>query len=328
MFNSARLKLTAWYLLIITLISASFSVAIYRVLTQEIDRIVHAQQLRLLRSDPFFIIDPDVIAESKRHLQYVLVLINLGIICSSAVAGYFLAGRTLQPIKEMVDDQNQFISDASHELRTPLTALKSEIEVNLRDRDLSLDTAKDLLKSNLEEVNNLQVMTDDLIKLSRFQGSGPDLEYTLLSLQEVVEEAIKKVSRQAAAKSVTISNLVRDYSFEANRSTIIELWIIFLDNAIKYSPDNSKITLNSKKDDGHIQVQISDQGVGIPKDEQQRIFDRFYRSDKSRTKSDAKGYGLGLSIAKQIVDRHLGTITVRSRPNSGTTFTVRLPVKH
>src|SRR3989344_858512 len=176
MFQSARIKLTIWYTLIIMLISLSFSLAIYKVLGSELDRLDRTQRLRIERGlpeRPFltpstdldqriprrFFLDPELLKETRERLGLILALINLVILAISAASGYFLSGRTLKPIKEMVEEQNRFITDASHELRTPLTTLKTEIEVNLRNKKLSVEEAKAILKSNLEEVNNLQVLS-------------------------------------------------------------------------------------------------------------------------------------------------------------------------
>lgn len=175
MFRSARLKLTAWYLLIIMLISVSFSIGIYNVQIRELERFRRVQPIRAEDLTPngirsrVFVIDQTLIDEAEDNLQFTLIIINVGILILAGYSGYFLAGRTLTPIREMVDEQNRFITDASHELRTPITSLRSEIEVTLRDKNLNLKEARELLKSNLEEVNNLQYLSDNLIKLSQNQ---------------------------------------------------------------------------------------------------------------------------------------------------------------
>lgn len=345
MFNSARIKLTVWYLFIIMLISLFFSAAIYRVLTSELDRIARVQRLRIENQLPFtpgffplpnpredlrrsLIMDPDLINETKSHIITILAIINLAILGASTTAGYFLAGRTLKPIKEMVDEQNRFITDASHELRTPLTSLKSEIEVNLRSDKLTLPEARTLLVSNLEEVNNLQNLSDKLIKLAQFQTNENGLFIVSVQIFSVVSDAIKKVKPMAKNKNIAIVNKVKNCRLEGDKQALTELFVIFLDNAIKYSPKGSRINLTGQKTDGHIAVNIADQGIGINPNEIPNLFNRFYRADKSRTKSDSSGYGLGLSIAKQIIDRHHGSITVKSVPGKGSTFTVSLPVAH
>jgi len=345
MFRSARIKLTAWYVLIIMLVSISFSVAMYRVLASELNRVETMHRLRIERRLPerswdippsddkyelpvSFMLDPNLIEEAKNRLKVMLAVINFAIFGASAAAGYFLAGKTLAPIKEMVDEQCRFITDASHELRTPLTALKSEIEVHLRDKKLTLSQAKKLLASNLEEVNNLQILSDDLIKLTQYQKGNNGLMVSSLSLAEVVDEAVRKVTSLAKKKKIEIVNRVGDFSFAGNRPTLVEMLIIFLDNAIKYSPERSKVNLNSEKTDSQILIHIADQGIGIDAQDIAHLFDRFYRADKSRAKYDLPGYGLGLAIAKQIIERHHGLIKVRSIPNKGTTFTIQIPVKH
>ncbi len=344
MFNIARVRLTIWYSLIIMLISISFSVAMYRILASELDRVARIQRTRVEYVFPGYQVgpqgdfqpgsvnvlyfDPDLIAETKNRLATILAGINLLILGASAAAGYFLAGRTLQPIKEMVDEQNHFITDASHELRTPLTAMKSEIEVNLRDSELNLAGAKNLLKSNLEEVNNLQSLSDNLIELTQFKkGVNGTINFEDVSLKLVADEAVKKVASLAKDKNIAIKSKVRDLRLEGNKQTLTELLVIFLDNAIKYSQSHSTISLTAERDDGLAVIKIADQGIGISREDIPHIFDRFYRADKSRTKVDVPGYGLGLSIAKQIADKHGGTIRVQSAPLEGTTFTIQLPIR-
>lgn len=344
MFEAARLKLTAWYLLIIMLISISFSVAIYQVLTSELNRVERIQRIRQQRelslndtdnipadfSQRIFrqpIIDPELLEETKNRLILILFMINAGILGISALSGYFLAGRTLKPIKNMVDEQNRFITDSSHELRTPLTSLKSEIEVNLRDKNLNLNQAKKLLESNLEEVNNLQYLSDNLIKLAQYEKANGIILLEEIALKQIVSDAIKKVANLAKNKNIQIKEKTHEYTLFANSQSLTELFVILLDNAIKYSLKNSKITLNSKKTDNNVFIEVIDQGMGVEAKDLPHLFDRFYRSDKSRTKSNEIGFGLGLSIAKQIVEKHHGSIKVESEAKKGSVFIVQLPVK-
>lgn len=338
MFHTARLKLTAWYLLIIMLISISFSVAIYRSLTAELGRLARVEELRQERRLPQLFIgappnelppallDPDVIAETNQRLILRLLGINILILVGSSVAGYFLAGKTLKPIGEMMEEQNRFITDASHELRTPLTSLKSEIEVNLRNKNITIEDTKRLLQSNLEEVNNLQVLSDGLIKLTQYQKEHNGLPMGTVSLKSVSQEAIRKISAAAKTKNINIVSAVQPATLTGNQPALTELFVIFLDNAVKYSKKQKTIRMGSKRTDGHIRIEIADEGIGIDQKDIPHLFDRFYRADKSRTKSDVNGYGLGLSIAKQIIEQHHGSVAVESSINHGTTFTITLPV--
>lgn len=337
MFQSARLKLTAWYLMIIMLISVLFSLAIYNFLSNELARIEHAQQRRVeLRMSPFGpgffqeitppAIDPAEFEEARHRILFTLLMINLGILAFSGAAGYFLAGRTLKPIQDMVDDQNLFITDASHELRTPITALKSEIEVYLRGKHQSIKDANKLLESNLEEVNNLQILSDYLIQLAQYEKYSSNTHLDKVALSDVIQAAGKKLHTAAKQKSIKIETVIKDCFLLADKERLIQLFGIFLDNAIKYSPENSAITISSKLVDHSVLVNIKDEGMGIDKRDIPHIFDRFYRADSSRTKQNVSGYGLGLSIAKKIIDSYHGSVIVNSDPGKGTVFTVQLPV--
>ncbi len=269
----------------------------------------------------------EVLEEAKYRILFVLILINLGILGLSGIAGYLLAGLTLKPIKNMVDEQNRFITDASHELRTPLTSLRSEIEVNLRDKKLTLAESRKLLESNLEEVNNLQYLSDNLIKLAQTHKPN-SVKFETVQIVKIANEALRKVEKLAKKKSITIEKEVEDISIQADKQSITELLVILLDNAIKYSDENKKINFEAKKSGGNVLIQVKDQGIGIDKNDLPFLFDRFYRADQARTKQDADGFGLGLSIAKEIVTKHKGSISVKSISGSGTVFTIKLPIKH
>ena len=336
MFHSARLKLTAYYLLIIMTISFLFSAFIYRQLTDEFDRILRTEKSRLERQIQLdSIINPDnvprivyfnpeVIEESKKRILWMLLIVNAGILTISAAAGYFLAGRTLKPISEMVDQQDQFITDSSHELKTPLTAMKTQIEVTLRDKNLSLKEAKNMLQSSLEEVNGLQHLSESLMKLSQNAHYNGDAKMPV-SVKDEIDLAIKKVRPLSLSKQIKIDFKVREFFIKGEKHTLKELVTILLDNAIKYSDQKTLIEIKTLSSNGNVIIQVKDQGIGIAEEDIPHLFDRFFRSDKSRSKNDTDGFGLGLSIAKKIVSNLHGKIEVRSKENQGSTFTVTLP---
>jgi two-component system, OmpR family, sensor histidine kinase CiaH len=345
MFHSARLQLTACYLVIIMLISVAFSFTIYRVLMAELDRVERLQRVRIelhtiegseLAPDMLppparmgvarpVIIDPAIMADTKRRLIIFLAGINVSILLTSGAAGYFLAGLTLQPIALMVANQKRFVSDASHELRTPLTAMKAETEVNLRDPHLTLTAAKQLLSSNIEEIDRLQLLTDNLLQLTQLENDHT-LPKTVIALSKLWPPAQKSVAKVAQAKAVTLHFTKTNARVLGNASLLTELLVILLDNAIKYSPTGTTVELTSRVTDGHVRIEVADQGCGISAADLPHIFDRFYRSDLARSKNDAFGYGLGLAIAQQIVELHKGTINAFSEPGKGTRFVVQLPV--
>ncbi len=328
--SSARITLTGWYLLIIMLISVLFSVVVYTLASHEIRRVIRIQEFRVEHGggiDRLQSLSPSDFKDAKARLRTTLVLINLGILVLAGGAGYFLAGRTLRPIEQMVDEQSRFISDASHELRTPLTAIKAEMEVMLRDQNLTLKGAKTSVTSNLEEVNNLVSLSNNLLELSTYQHPNGDFIRDPIPLLAVVVEAFKKVAPLAKHKHITIINKVKDATLLGDKEQLIELFVIFLDNAIKYSSQKTTITILSEKIDHSEKISITDEGIGIEENDIPHIFDRFFRADESRSKARVAGYGLGLSIAKKIIEDHKGSFAVESTAGKGTTFTIHLPLK-
>ncbi|HSX57870.1 MAG TPA: HAMP domain-containing sensor histidine kinase [Candidatus Saccharimonadales bacterium] len=329
MFRSARLKLTLWYLAIIMAVSVVFSLIIYQIQIGEADRLLQRQssiseRFGLLRPGiSIKIYEPDILEEARARLRLSLFVINLGVLVAAGGAAYFLAGRTLRPIEDVVEDQKRFVADASHELRTPLTTMKTELEVNLRDKKI-IGEAKKALESNLEEVNKLSYLSDKLLRLSNYADSG-ELSTSEISLKETLEEAIEKVSAFAKSRETTIEKKLVDTKLVGDKASLVEAFGTILENAIKYSPKKSKVIVTSKVETKNAVVKIADFGVGIAEIDKGRIFDRFYRADQSRSKEKASGFGLGLSIAKAVVDKHKGEIKVDSKIDQGTTFTISLP---
>lgn len=341
MFNATRLKLTGWYLLIIMVISISFSAVIYQVLTLEVDRLLDRQRNRLeqqfnnpelfplgMRTGRFAmtLIDPELVTEMKNRLIFNLAFINGLILVGAGGLGYVLAGKTLRPIKIMIDEQNRFIADASHELRTPITSLKTTLEVSLRDDKLSLKEARATLKSNLEDVNRLQTLSNALLELAQYQQQRPTKVREKTALIPVIKDAVKVIKPLAGSKSIRLTTELVEGAVLISVKELADVLIILLDNAIKYSPEKTTIHIKSFKHDGMMQVAIADQGIGISSTDLPHIFDRFYQADTSRCAEITKGYGLGLAIAKQTVERNQGSISVTSVVEKGTTFTLRLRI--
>lgn len=325
-----------WYVLITMIVSMCFSVFIYVNVTKEFRRFDKFQQY--MKEHPEEIPPPpprfrvmikfnsDFEREARQRILMTLIGVNLVILGLAGIGGYLLAGMSLQPIKVMIDEQYRFITDASHELRTPLTVLKSEIEVNLRDQNMTLAEARSVLESNLEEVNNLQLLTDNLLELASYQQKSMQESFKKIKVKEIVASAIKTVHKGAIQKDITIKNETGEESVTGNEISLSRLCVILLDNAIKYSPEKSIVSITAHRTDGHVKIKVADQGAGIEGKDIPYIFHRFYRSDTARSKAEASGYGLGLSIAKKIVDNHNGSIKVESEKEKGTTFVVSLPI--
>jgi signal transduction histidine kinase len=341
MFKTARIQLTARYLIIIMAISIAFSIVIFKGATQEIDRIEQIQQTRFERriQDEEFI-PPEIRAElhlssyqdtlleeeTKQRILIFLGLINLGILIVSGGLGYYLAGKTLSPIQAMMDDQNRFISDASHELRTPLTALKTMMEVSLRDKNLTLAQAKELISDNITEVDKLHLLSDHLLALAQYKKTSGNASFTKVDFTQTVEHAIKKMQLLAQTKEIKIvSKLSNQLSVNGDPYALERLCMIILDNAVKYSPEKETITLILNRSHKQVVFLVSDHGIGIAENDIPHIFNRFFRTSTARTKTGEGGFGLGLAIAQEIVKMHSGTIELQSILNKGTTVRVTIP---
>ena len=332
-FESTYLKLTFFYVLIVMAISLIFSISIFRISSREVRQGLgrQAKVLRDLPAESFMNhqlpdleqIRLDQIEQIQGQLKLNLLYFNLLILVISTILSYFLAQRTLKPIEEAMEDQNRFTADASHELRTPLTAMRSEIEVALRDKQISLADAKALLTSNLEEIEKLETLSSSLLKLARHQEGVKEAELKLISLEDALAEAYQKVEPLATNKEITFENSLKNHQIMGDHQSLTELFVILLENAIKYSPKKStiKIVMNQEKHFGT--VEIIDQGIGIKSSDLPYIFNRFFRSDLSRNKEKVDGYGLGLSIAKRIVEAHGGELEAESKIGKGTTFIFR-----
>lgn len=337
MFHSVRIKLTLWYLAISMTVSLLFSVAIYSGVNAEFQRFERLQEILQERAEsglPIYIphnvprsmLDPDMIAQARSRLLTSLGIINLVIIAAAGAAGYFLAGRTLRPIRDMVEEQQRFISDASHELRTPITSLRSEIEVNLRNPKLTVAGARTLLASNLEEAIRLQTLSDRLLELTHYENSSLHQNNEEFQLKDATDEAIHNVRPLAKQNNIILRNTVKDTTIGGTRERIIELFVILLDNAIKYSPAKETVSLSSVTTDHHVRITVTDHGIGIEEKDIPHVFERFFRADSARSHTKSSGYGLGLAIAQKIIQRHNGSIGVKSAVGKGTTITVTLPV--
>lgn len=320
-------------------ISITFSLVIYQLNYRELSsRLESLQQvivdgwfysvpgsniLQQLGSGPGSIIFNES-QKASGQMALSLLYINVGIFVAGGLGSYFLARRTLRPVSEAHDAQSRFTSDASHELRTPLAAMKAELEVSLRDASLTMEEARELLESNLEEVDKLIQLSEMLLHLSRLDHDK--LEVTSIDIVPLVHSVVKQFG--TPARRVTIQTRKKAV-VRGNEPAIRELIGILIENALKYSPKKSKIGVRVFEQRGMIGFEITNSGEPIPEDKLDKLFERFFRLEGSRTggghsASSPKGYGLGLSIAKKIVDLHHGTISAKSSA-SQTIFTFLLP---
>ena len=225
-------------------------------------------------------------------------------------------------------ERRLFVSNVSHELRTPLTSVKSYLEA-LDEGALSEPVAPDFIKVSLDETNRMMRMVTDLLHLSRIDNATSHLDVELINFTAFITFILNRFDQIRGQDEEKKYELVRDYPItsvwiEIDTDKMTQVIDNILNNAIKYSPDGGKITVTMKTTDDQMILSISDQGLGIPKQDLPRIFDRFYRVDRARSRAQG-GTGLGLSIAKEIIKQHNGFIWAKSIYGKGSTFTIVLP---
>ena len=225
-------------------------------------------------------------------------------------------------------ERRLFVSNVSHELRTPLTSVKSYLEA-LDEGALYEPVAPDFIKVSLDETNRMMRMVTDLLHLSRIDNATSHLDVELINFTAFITFILNRFDKIRAQDEEKKYELVRDYPItsvwiEIDTDKMTQVIDNILNNAIKYSPDGGKITVSMKTTDDQMILSISDQGLGIPKEDLPKIFDRFYRVDKARSRAQG-GTGLGLAIAKEIIKQHNGFIWAKSEYGKGSTFTIVLP---
>lgn len=323
-FSSATVRLTGWYLLILMALSLIFSGIVYNIAANELHKPAGPNQAQAAFSygllNDFEDWRQTREREGKTRLVTSLVVFNAAVIATGGLVSYYLAKRTLQPIEEALEAQTRFSSDAAHELRTPLAVMQSEIEIGLRGAKVTAKEQREMLESTLDEVERLRLLTDRLLLLSNFKS----VEVTPTVLDEVATDAINRIIPLAQAKHIGIESTVGKQKAIANPEVLTDTLVVLLDNAIKYSPRKSTVTIAAREQGKHILLDVADTGHGIDEKDIPHVFDRFYRADTSRSKSHVEGHGLGLSIAKRSVEAMGGTIAVSSEVNKGTTFIIRL----
>jgi len=334
MFRAATVRLTLLYLGIIAVICLFFSVNLYRLSMRELNSSVSRQE-NFLRSAPRLrgLVDwndlrssrQSQLEEGRQRIIAGLINVNAIFIMLGGVGSYFLARRTIRPIQQAHDAQSNFAADASHALRTPLATMRAEIEVALRDKNLSLAEARELLKSNLEELTKLTSLSEGLLRLTKTDGEEKIWQETV-SLGPVIEKAIERVRPLADQKKITVTtHLPNNFTTRGDAVSLVELFFTLIDNAVKYSPDGRPVNITVTGTGKSWEISITDHGLGIGADEIPHIFERFYRAKSSKSNGKVEGYGLGLAVARNIARLHRGDVTARSCPGKGSTFVVVLP---
>jgi signal transduction histidine kinase len=244
----------------------------------------------------------------------------------SVGGGYWLAGRALRPIKTAMDKQHEFVADASHELRTPLALIRANAEILKREAGKPVSANLESVDDIINETDRLANLVGQMLTLARADTGAAAAEMAPVDLAALAQDTAREMRLLATQKDITIDAQTPGAAIvEGDELRLRELLTILIDNSLKYSDAGGRVDVNVSGEHGKAVVRVSDTGRGIPKEALPRIFDRFYRADKARSR-ELGGSGLGLAIARWIAETHKGSIQIDSEVGRGTTVTVELPL--
>lgn len=264
--------------------------------------------------------------QALRRLLLVLIAGGAAGLAMASVGGYALAGIALRPIRAAMDSQRSFVADASHDLRTPLAIVRANAELLKRHELQPVSENHEALDDIIGESDRLGKMVAQMLTLARADAGETVLSMSEVALDEVVDEAARSMRLLADERGVSLeTRLNGPVRLRGDAERLRDLTVILTDNAIKYTGAGGNVRLEVGSMGGKALLRVSDTGRGIPAEALPRIFDRFFRVDKARSR-ESGGTGLGLSIARWIVEAHKGSIRAESEPGKGTTVTVELPM--
>lgn len=256
----------------------------------------------------------------------MLLAIALGFLLS-LVTGYFIAGNSMKPVEVSMQQQKSFIADASHELRTPITIMRTNLDVARSCPDDPVSEQMEWIDSAYRETEHMQLLVDNLLQIAKSDAGSDDLSMQQFFAYRLCRDVRDRFVPIADRKGIRLwfdDKAADSVILTADYNKMVQLLSIVLDNAIKYSSPGQDIRMSLKRAGQKAVIAVEDHGIGIDKSELENIFNRFYRTDKARSRKEG-GSGLGLAIAKQITEAHGGTITADSVKGRGTTITITLP---
>jgi len=323
-FKKATILLTLYYTAGVFIILAIFNIMVYGLFTNNIKTLEHENKERLtgIEIEDDFEFEENNILEIKDDLLNILLISDAIIIIFALIMAYNSSKKTLSPLEVAYKKQTRFVADAAHELRTPLAVIKAGSEVILR-KNRTEDEYIKFIEESKEEINRLTNLSNDLLFLAQ-NNKKKEILFSEFSFSEICKKQINTMRAYADSKKIKINELIDDdLMIKGNKDNLIRLIINLIKNAIDYNKENGEITISLKKINNKIILSVTDTGIGIKKEDQSLIFNRFYKADNSRTQNSS-GTGLGLAIIKEIIEEHDGAIKVDSIYNEGTTFTITL----
>lgn len=259
------------------------------------------------------------------RLLLSLAIIGFATLGLVFVSSLFLADKALIPIKAAWEKQKNFIADASHELRTPLAIIMTSLELVMDNKDETVESQMKWLENIQSENKRMTDLVNQLIFLARTDSNQEKLERKPFYIDEALGVTVASLELMAEKKNIEIhSSLPENITFSGDEGRIRQLFVILIDNAIKYTPDGGEINVSLEVNSSELIIKVKDTGEGIPQEHLDKLFERFYRVDKARSRENG-GVGLGLAIAHWIVKAHDGSIDVKSTEGKGSTFIITFP---
>ena len=238
----------------------------------------------------------------------------------------YLTNKTIKPIKETFEKQKQFIADASHELKTPLAIIRTNTSLVLSNKGATVESQSKWLNYINNQIGRMTELLDEMLSLAKLDTNRELQEFKDFDLSKLLNSILLTFEAVIFENRIELeSNISENVSLKGDKESIIKVVIILLDNAIKYTNKSGKINVNLQQEKNKIKLKIKNTGEGIKKEDLEKIFERFYRVDSSRAR-ETGGYGLGLSIAKSIVDSHKGKIYAESNIGKDTTFIIEFNI--
>ena len=289
----------------------------YRLITEKVDNNFYPDAKYLVIA-----INTTQLEEAtERYVKLIVIMMSFFWLLSIA-ASLYLAKWSRRPIQESLEKQKAFVENASHELRTPLAVIQNRLEALFRKPESTILDNSENIASSLDEVRNMRLLTTNLLNLARRDdGIKPEIETLDSSFFDTVFTNYAMIAEESE-KGFTAQNQV-GRSIQTDKTLLKQLMTILFDNAIKYTEDDGQVTFTVRTNDRHLYITVADNGPGIADEDKKKIFDRFYRVDKARTRQKG-GFGLGLSLAQQIVLALKGTIIVKDNQPKGTIFEVKI----
>ena len=289
----------------------------YRLITEKVDNSLYPDAKYLVIA-----INTTQLEEAtERYVKLIVIMMSFFWLLSVA-ASMYLAKWSRRPIQESLEKQKAFVENASHELRTPLAVIQNRLEVLFRKPESTILDNSENIASSLDEVRNMRLLTTNLLNLARRDdGIKPEIETLEPAFFDTVFTNYAMIAEENE-KGFTGQNQV-SRPIHTDKTLLKQLMTILFDNAIKYTEDDGHVIFTVRTNDRHLYISVADNGPGISDSDKKKIFDRFYRVDKARTRQKG-GFGLGLSLAQQIVLALKGTIVVKDNHPKGTIFEVKI----